>query len=121
VLPTRSSEYGGEFRAYPVETFQHERISVLTDDSGKAGRVYLETAEKKRVFGRVWIPEDAIIFKGPCILLFLFFFQTLYQISLERLRVKALSVRSSKTPLTYGVLRSLRRLTPPGHRFRLVL
>jgi len=95
VLPTRSWEYGGEFRTYPTETFQHERISVPSDDSRKTGRVYLKTGKKKRVFGRVWIPEDAI-------------------------RVKALSVSSFKTRLTYGVSRSLHRLAPPGCRFRLL-
>ena len=45
----------------PIETFQHERISVLTDS---AGQVTLETAGKMRVFGNVWAPNDCIIFKG---------------------------------------------------------
>lgn len=64
VLPTLSKEYGGTFRIDPIETFQHEKISVLTDNSGQAGRVYLEVAEKKRVFGNVWAPKDVFIFKG---------------------------------------------------------
>jgi hypothetical protein len=46
----------------PIETFQHERISVLTDSSGQ---VTLEAAGRKRVFGNVWAPNDYMIFKGP--------------------------------------------------------
>ncbi|KAF8477769.1 hypothetical protein DFH94DRAFT_755681 [Russula ochroleuca] len=47
----------------PIQTFQHERISVLTDSSYHEGRVFLETAGKLRVFGNVWALNDCIIFK----------------------------------------------------------
>ena len=64
-LPTLAEAYGGEFRMDPIETFQHERISVLTDSSyEKGGRVFLETAGRKQFFGSVWAPNDCIIFKG---------------------------------------------------------
>lgn len=67
-LPTSPKAYGGEFRMDPIDTFQHERISVLIDSPDHAGRVFLETTGKVRVFGNVWVPNDAIIFKGSCIL-----------------------------------------------------
>ena len=51
----------------PIDTFQHERISVLTDSSGQ---VTLEAAGRMRVFGNVWAPNDYIIFKGPLPLCF---------------------------------------------------
>jgi hypothetical protein len=57
-------KYGGGFRRSPTETFYHDQISVLTDSSGQAGRVYLEIPERKRVFSNVWDAKDAIIFKG---------------------------------------------------------
>ena len=61
-LPTLPDAYGGEFRMDPIQTFQHERISVLTDSSDK---VTLEAAGRMRVFGNVWAPNDYMIFKGP--------------------------------------------------------
>ena len=61
-LPTLAEAYGGEFRMDPIQTFQHETISVLTDSSGQ---VTLEAAGRMRVFGNVWAPNDYIIFKGP--------------------------------------------------------
>ena len=48
----------------PIETYLHERISVLTDKLGQAGRVFLKIAKKTRAFGNVWVPKNAIIFKG---------------------------------------------------------
>jgi hypothetical protein len=63
-LPTLPEAYGGDFRMDPIQTFQHERISVLTDSSYHEGRVFLETAGKLRVFGNVWALNDCIIFKG---------------------------------------------------------
>ena len=45
-LPISPKTYGGEFRMDPIQTFQHERISVLIDNPGRAGRVFLETAGK---------------------------------------------------------------------------
>lgn len=66
-LPTLPEEYGGKFRSDPIETFErHTKISVLTDNSGSVGRIFLETAQNSRVFGGVWVPNEAIIFKGSC-------------------------------------------------------
>jgi len=62
LLPTLPRKYGDKFRAEPIEDFLRGKISVLTDN--QAGRVYLETAEKTRAFGNVWVPKNAIIFKG---------------------------------------------------------
>ena len=45
-----------------IQTFQHERISVITDSSGY---VVLAAAGRTRVFGNVWASNDNIIFKGP--------------------------------------------------------
>lgn len=115
VLPEK---YGSNFRTDPIETFQRERISVLTDNSGQAGRVYIQVAKKTRVFGNVWALKDAFIFKGLSFLSILSLSLTLCQISLERLRAKALLAQLFKTHLTYGVLKSLRGLTPPRRRFR---
>ena len=63
-LPTSAEKYEGRFRTDPTETFHHDKISVLTDDPRLAGRVFLETAKEKRAFGNVWVPKEAIIFKG---------------------------------------------------------
>jgi len=63
-LPTSAEKYGGQFRAKPIETFHHEKISVLTDNPLLTGRVFLETDKRKWAFGNVWVPKDAIIFKG---------------------------------------------------------
>jgi hypothetical protein len=63
-LPVSAGEYEGRFRADPIETFHHDKISVLTDNPGLTGRVFLETAKEKRAFGNVWVPREAIIFKG---------------------------------------------------------
>ena len=66
VLPEK---YGRNFRTDPIETFQRERISVLTDNSGQAGRIYIQASKKSRVFGNVWALKDAFIFKGSKLLL----------------------------------------------------
>ena len=114
VLPTLPEKYGGKFRTDPVDTFRHKRsISVLTDNSGPTGRVFLETTTETRAFGNVWVPNDAIIFKGSCLFLPPFPTLTFYQTFAESLRVKASSVRPSKTH-PYGVLRSFHRLPPLG-------
>ena len=61
-------EYRGEFRMYPIEIFQDGmRISVLVDNPDPTGRVFFETAGRRRAFGNVWALKDAIIFKGPCL------------------------------------------------------
>ena len=71
-LPTSAEKYKGQFRTDPVETFQKEKISVLTDRPRLTGRLFLETAKKKRAFGNVWAPKEAIIFKGSYISVFPF-------------------------------------------------
>ena len=63
-LPTIPHLYGGTFRTEPIDTFQHEKISVLTDNPDSVGRVYVDVGQKKRAFGNVWIPSNAIIFRG---------------------------------------------------------
>ena len=64
-LSKSAENYEGQFQADPIETFfQQEKISVLTDNPRLTGRVFLETTEKKRAFGNVWVPKKAIIFKG---------------------------------------------------------
>jgi hypothetical protein len=78
MLPTSAEEYHDEFQFDPIELetdrsnptdyktkAEAERIAVLTDKLGPAGRVYLEIDKKNpRVFGNVWAPKKAIIFKG---------------------------------------------------------
>ena len=61
-LPTSSEAYGGEFRMDPVQTFQHDRVSVLTDSSYRA--VFLETTRRNRVFSNIWAVNGRIIFQG---------------------------------------------------------
>jgi hypothetical protein len=117
-LPTSPDEYKGTFRRDPIETFDLEEVNVLTDNSGP-GRVFLETAKETRAFGNVWVPKDAIIFKGSSL-----FFEpisrllTPCQTSVESLRVKTSSGLTSKTRPNYGGLRSLRRLLPLSHLIR---
>ena len=71
-LPTSAEKYEGQFRTDPVETFQQEAISVLTDNPGLTGRFFVETAKEKRAFGNVWVPKKAIIFKGSYLSVFRF-------------------------------------------------
>src|SRR5229473_1018042 len=72
-LPKSPEEYEGRFRSDPIETLQHEEISVLTDNPNLTGRVFLETAKRRRTFGNAWVPNDTIIiFKGP------YFFRSLF-------------------------------------------
>jgi hypothetical protein len=46
----------------PIETFQHERISVLTDSPVQ---VTFQAAGRNRVFGNVWALNDYMLFKRP--------------------------------------------------------
>jgi hypothetical protein len=64
VLPRSPEKYGDKFLMEPIETYLQKEISVLTDNLGQAGRVFLKTDKKTRAFGNVWIPKDTIIFKG---------------------------------------------------------
>ncbi|KAH9987202.1 hypothetical protein BJV77DRAFT_1026808 [Russula vinacea] len=54
-LPT-SPEDSGTFPG-------HKRVSVLTDNPDHAGQVFVDTAERKRVFVNVYVLNDTIIFK----------------------------------------------------------
>ena len=122
VLPTLAENYGGEFRIDPLDLqtdpidFHHktdEKIDVLIDKLGPAGRVYLETDKEKRAFGNFWALKKAIIFKGSS-LYFIPFSRPLtsYQTSVENLRVKSASGLPLKAYPTYGVLKNLRCLPP---------
>ena len=72
VLPTSPNEYDGRFQRHPIYFLdlhlQVHLIDVLTDSSGPTGRVFLETPKETRIFGNVWVPKRAMIFKGSCLL-----------------------------------------------------
>jgi hypothetical protein len=70
LLYTRPEEYTDEIQMDPIESFQNWQISVLIDNPGHAGRVFLETAGNVRTFGNVWYADNIIIFKGSCLLCF---------------------------------------------------
>ena len=72
-LPISAEKYNGQFRADPIDTFHHDKISVLTDNP-YLGRLFLETAKEKRAFGNAWVTKEAIVFKG--LYLSVFFFLT---------------------------------------------
>jgi hypothetical protein len=76
MLPTSAYLYDGNFRIDPIENFHHEiyqeRISVLTDSPHVTGRMILEIAEETRVYDKIWVPRQAIIFKGSYLSVFLF-------------------------------------------------
>ncbi|KAF8266954.1 hypothetical protein EI94DRAFT_99219 [Lactarius quietus] len=59
--------YGAGFFKDPTKDFVLKRndtvIVYVLVDKPDLGRVYLE-AEKRRVFGNVWMPNDVMIFKG---------------------------------------------------------
>ena len=108
-LPTSPEAYGSKFRTAPIsENYQHEKISVLTDNPGPMGRVYLKTARIQRTFVDVWMPKNALIFRGSC-LSALSFSQCMIssQTSMERSRVKVSSERPLATLPTYGTLRRI--------------
>jgi hypothetical protein len=67
-LPTLQRDYGNKFEKRPIESslnyLDMGRISVLTDNSREAGRVFLNIGTKNRAFGNVWDVENGIIFKG---------------------------------------------------------
>ena len=66
-LPRLAYEYSDDFTTDPIEIFWGEsEISVLTHERS---RVFLETDDKKRAFGNFWVPDEAIIFKGPRVVL----------------------------------------------------
>ena len=71
-LPTSAEKYDGQFLTDPVENFEQEKISVLIDNLGPTDKVFLETSKGGRAFGNVWVPNEAIIFKGSYLSVFLF-------------------------------------------------
>jgi hypothetical protein len=71
-LPTSAEIYHGRFRMDPIETFHHDKISVLIENPHPTGRVFLETSKAKRVFVNAWVVEEAIIFQGSYFSVFLF-------------------------------------------------
>ena len=75
-LLTRPEKHMDEIRMDPVETFQHWQISVLIDNPGHAGRVFLEAAGNVRTFGNVWDLDNTLIFKGSSSLCFYSFTDT---------------------------------------------
>jgi hypothetical protein len=61
-LPKSARAYTHDFTAEPIENFRDAtEILVLVD---RQSRVFLQTDETRRVFGNVWAPDEAIIFKG---------------------------------------------------------
>ena len=70
-LPRTKREYSGDFENKPIaENFwDATEIWVLTDDRSP---VFLETENRKRAFGNFWVPAEAIVFKGPPVLLYHF-------------------------------------------------
>ena len=69
-LPSIKEGYGYDFRMDPMDNFvDAPKVYVLTD---RPGRVYIESGQDTRVFGNVWQPKDAIIFKGSCLMFFAF-------------------------------------------------
>ena len=69
-LPTLPEAYGDDVKIDPTEDFRHARkFYVLTD---KPEPVYIMTDQVLRCFGNFWCPQNAIIFKGLGIFLYLF-------------------------------------------------
>ncbi|KAH9955997.1 hypothetical protein BC827DRAFT_819595 [Russula dissimulans] len=63
-LPRNKDGYRDDFQWEPTEDFSGSAgIIVLTD---RPGRVYLESDRNARVFGNVWAPSKAMIFKNVC-------------------------------------------------------
>ena len=70
-LPRSACDYSDEFTTDPIEKFWDATLDatdiwVLTHERS---RVFLETDNKKRAFGNFWVPDEAIIFKGPRVVL----------------------------------------------------
>jgi len=116
-LPTSSKQYGGKFISDPIERFQHDMISVLTDGTDW---VYMEIAEKRRAFRGVWNPNNAIIFKGSSLSVrcFLSNCNTCFQTSVESSRARVSLAAPFRTSTTYRVLKCLCNLLPVGQQYR---
>ena len=70
-LSRSARAYSDDFTTDPIEKFWDATpgatdIWVLTHERS---RVFLETDNKKRAFGNFWVPDEAIIFKGPRVVL----------------------------------------------------
>ena len=66
-LPRSKEAYGNDFRRDPLDSFVDvTEVYVLTD---RPCRVYLQSGQDARAFGNVWLPNDAMIFKGMRLLL----------------------------------------------------
>jgi len=116
-LPTSSRQYGGKYTSDPIESFQHDMISVLTDGPD---RVYMEIAETRRAFGGVWTANNAIIFKGSScsVKCLLSNRNTCFQTSVESSRARVSLEAPFGTPSAYRVSRSLCNLLPAGQQYR---
>jgi hypothetical protein len=61
-LPTSSEAYGDSVQIDPTEDFRHaDKFYVLT---GKPELVHIKTGQVSRFFSNFWCPQNAIIFKG---------------------------------------------------------
>ena len=124
LLPTSAKEYEGGLQIKPtdLETDRSDpvvKIDVLTDESGPAGRVYLEIdKEKRRAFGNVWALKKAIIFKGLSLFYLLFSPSDILSDVCGNLEGEKHVWKPLKAYKSYGVLRSPRCLPPPGRLIR---
>ena len=67
-LPTSPEEYGDCVKIDPTEDFRHaNKFYVVTD---KPEPIYIKTDQVSQVYGNIWYPKNAFIFKG----LFVWFF-----------------------------------------------
>ena len=68
-LPTSPDAYGDSFKIEPADDFRRaNEFYILTDNPEL---VYIMTNDVPQFFGNFWCPQNAIIFKGLCVL-FLF-------------------------------------------------
>ena len=68
-LPRSVCGYSDEFINDPIDKFwDATEILVLTHERS---RVFLETGDRRRVFNNFWVPDEAIIFQGPRVVLHL--------------------------------------------------
>lgn len=63
-LPTSADEYRGSFRALPVETLHLKPDATFYVVADGPDRIFLEAGQESRIFGNVFLLEDAIIFKS---------------------------------------------------------
>lgn len=120
-LPRKKEAYGDDFRNDPMESFlDTPEVYVLTD---RPSRVYLQSGQDARAFGNVWLPNDAIIFKGTWLLLQTWPLSTSLQTSAASSKAKASWEHPFKATLKYGTVLSLcspphRQMPFPGSHYR---